>query len=140
MKDENHHESVDGTLPKFEPLMPGADISPSELPEQYESHQNIEEFFAKARLEKETSNFRNSISEWKTLVLLIVFLGLFFLIMELDFLPNGLVIPVMLLPTVVGIFVRVFVYGFSLREAVADCKVHIALSVCFLMIGIMCLF
>ncbi|MCH5208370.1 MAG: hypothetical protein J1F04_05755 [Oscillospiraceae bacterium] len=140
MKDENHHESVDGTLPKFEPLMPGADIPPSELPEQYESHQNIEEFFAKARHEKETSNFRNSISEWKTLVLLIVFLGLFFLIMELDFLPNGLVIPVMLLPTVVGIFVRVFVYGFSLHEAVADCKVHIALSVCFLMIGIMCLF
>ena len=144
MKDENNHESVDGTLPKLEPLLPGADIPHSDPPEQYESHQNtgklMEEFFAKARLKKETSEFRNSISEWKTLVLLVVFLSLFFLVMELDFLPNGLVIPVMLLPTVVGIFVRVFVYGFSLREAVADCKVHIALSVCFLMIGIMCLF
>lgn len=144
MKDENNHESVDGLLPKTELLMPGADIPPSEPPERYESHQNPEklmgEFFAKARLEKETSKFRSSISEWKMLVLLVVFWGLFFLIMEIDFLPNDLVIPVMVLPAVIGIFVRIFVHKYSLCEAVAYCKVHIVLSIEFLMLGIMCLF
>lgn len=141
MKGENNHESVDGSLPKTELLMPGADIPPSEPPERYESHQNpeklMDEFFAKARLEKETSKFRNSISEWKTLVLLGVYWGLFFLIMEIDFLPNDFVIPVMLLPAVIGIFVRIFVHKNLLREAVAYCKVHIVLSIGFLILGIM---
>lgn len=51
MKDENNRESVDSTLPKPEPLMPGADIPHSEPPERYESHQNseksMEEFFVR---------------------------------------------------------------------------------------------
>lgn len=67
------------------------------------------------------------------------FLGLFFLIGEIDFLPNELAIPVMLLPALVGIFVRIFVHNNSLREAVAYCKVHIVLSIGFLAIVIMCL-
>lgn len=143
MKDENNRESVDSTLPKLEPLMPGADIPPSEPPKRYESHQNIEknvtEIFARERAGRNTSEFRSSISEWKTLVLLGVYLGLFFLIVEIDFLPNELAIPVMLLPAVVGIFVRIFVHKYSLREAVAYCKVHIVLSIGFLAIVIMCL-
>ncbi|MDE7230303.1 MAG: hypothetical protein K2N56_07470 [Oscillospiraceae bacterium] len=112
MKDENDRESVDSTLPKPEQLMPGADISPSGSPKRYESHQDPEkivaEIFAREIAGRNTSEFRSSISEWKTLVLLGVFWGLFFLIMEIDFLPNDLVIPGMLLPAVIGIFVRVF--------------------------------
>lgn len=141
MNDENNRESVDSTLPKPEPIMPG--IPPSEPPEQYESHENIEknvaEIFARERAKRNTSEFRSRISEWKTLVLLAVYLGLFFLIMEIDFLPNGLVILAMLLPAVVGIFVRIFVHNNSLREAVAYCKVHIVLSIGFLAVGLMCL-
>lgn len=141
MKDENDRESVDSTLPKPEQLMPGADIPPSESPKRYESHQDpekyVEEIFARERAGKNTSEFRSIISEWKTLVLLGVYWGLFLLIMEIDFLPNDLVIPVMLLPAVIGIFVRIFVHKNSLREAVTYCKVHIVLSIGFLMLGIM---
>lgn len=141
MKDENNRESVDSTLSKPEQLMQGADIPPSGSPKRYESHQDPEkivaEIFARERAGRNTSEFRSSISEWKTLVLLGVFWGLFFLIMEIDFLPNDLVIPVMLLPAVIGIFVRIFVHKNSLREAVACCKVHIVLSIGFLMLGIM---
>lgn len=141
MNDENDRESVDGTLPKLEPLMPG--IPPSEPPEQYERHENIEknvaEIFAREIAGKNTSEYRSRISLWKTLVLLGVYWGLFFLIMEIDFLPNELVILAMLLPAVIGIFVRIFVHKNSLREAVAYCKVHIVLSLGFLAIGLMCL-
>lgn len=144
MKDENNCENVDSTLPKLEQLMPGADIPPSESPKRYESHQNyeknVEEIFARERAKRNTSEFRSIISEWKTFVLLGVYWGMFFLIMEIDFLPNDSVIPVMLLPAVIVIFVRIFVHKNSLREAVAYCKVHIVLSIGFLMFGIMCLF
>ena len=56
MKYEKDHESVDSTLPKLEPLIPGANIPLPEPPELYESHQNpeklTEEFLAKARARK----------------------------------------------------------------------------------------
>ena len=127
-----------------EPLMPGADTPPSEPTKHYNgdhhSEKDAEEVIARARIQKGADELKDHSAKKKVLILFPIFLGLFFLTMELDFLPNELIVLTMLLPTLVGMGIRVFARGMSLRDAAAECKVHIVLSIGYLAIGIMCLF
>lgn len=141
MHNENDYDMNDDTLPILEPLMPGENTPSSRPPDRDESYQNpkekVAEIFAQTNARKGLMELNDSLMEGKTLVLLGIFLVLFFITME--FMPHWLIIPMMIMPTAFGIGMRMFKQNMPFQKAVGDCKVHIVLSIGFLMIGIMCL-
>lgn len=141
MHNENDYDVNDDILPILEPLMPGEELPPSKPPEMGDSNQNVEEkiaeIFAQTNTRKGLIELKDSLMEGKTLVLLGIFHVLFFITME--FMPRWLIIPMMIMPPVFGIGMRMFKQNMPFQKAVGDCKVHIVISICFLMIGIMCL-
>lgn len=141
MHNENDYDMNDDTLPILEPLMPGEDAPSSRPPDRDESYQNakekVAEIFAQTNARKGLMELNDSLMEGKTLVLLGIFLVLFCITME--FMPHWLIIPMMIMPPAFGIGMRMFKQNMPFQKAVGDCKVHIVLSICFLVIGIMCL-
>lgn len=141
MHNENDYDMNDDMLTTLEPLMPGEELPPSKPPERDDSYQNAEEkiaeIFAQKNTRKGLMELKDSLMEGKSLVLLGVFLVLFFITME--FMPRWMIIPMMIMPPAFGIGMRMFKQNMPFQKATGDCKVHIVLSICFLMIGIMCL-
>ena len=138
MKDENNHESVDGTLPKLEPLMPEED-TPSEPISQYGNHRSneykIEEILAQARINKGKAELRESMMQTDTIVYLLVSLVLFFLSME--FLPSFLVIPVIMSFLVIKVLLTMKKQDLDLKEAMRDNIVLVLLTGLFVFLAIL---
>ncbi len=141
MQDPSNRADSDDTLPFLEPLAPGEDMPCSAPPKledrRQKSEERMAEIFAQANARKDRAAYKEEGMDWQTLLLLLVFLGLLVLIMEVAILPDWLVIPAMLLPPSLGIGTRVCKHGMPFQQAVADCKVHIVLSIGFLFIGIL---
>ena len=103
------------------------------------SKEKAEEIFIKENLKKNKNQLKESGMQWHTLKLLFVYLGLFVLIMEVDFLPKWLVIPIMIMPLAVEIIVRLHTQEISFYEAIKESKISIIFCVFFLIFGIHCL-
>lgn len=103
------------------------------------SEEKAEEIFIKENLKKNRTQLNESRMQWHTVKLLFVYLGLFVLIMEVDFLPNWLVIPAMIMPLTVEMIVRLRTGEISFYEAVKESKISIIFCVLFLLFGILCL-
>ena len=103
------------------------------------SKEKAEEIFIKENLKKNKNQLKESGIQWHTFKLLFVYLGLFVLIMEVDFLPKWLVIPIMIMPLAVEIIVRLHTQEISFYEAIKESKISIIFCVFFLIFGILCL-
>lgn len=136
MKDENNHESGNGTLPKLEPLMP-VENTPSEPISQYGNHRSnenkIEEILAQARINKGKAELRESKMQTDTIVYLLVSLVLFILSME--FLPSFLVIPVIMSFLVIKVLLDMKKQDLDLKEAMRNNIVLVLLTGLFVFLA-----